>query len=91
MRRSCAYVWRNDVASGQAGLLLRGGCVRDVGYDPVNKFTEERLLEENLSDVIVREVGYNIMAIITQVAFTTAQAAARTLRDGASGSVLTRQ
>ena len=65
--------------------------MRDVGYDPVNKFTEERLLEENLSDVIVREVGYNIMAIITQVAFTTAQAAARTLRDGASGSVLTRQ
>ena len=47
MRRSCAYIWRNDVASGQAGLLLRGGCVRDVGHDPMNKFTEERLLEEN--------------------------------------------
>jgi hypothetical protein len=60
MGRSCTYIWRDDVASGQAGLLLRGGCVRDVGYGPVNKFTEERLLEENLSDVIVREVGYII-------------------------------
>ena len=66
MGRSCAYIWRDDVASGQAGLLLRGGCVRDVGYGPVNKFTEERLLEENF--VGCNSTGSRLcyQAIITQ-------------------------
>ena len=44
MRRSCAHVWGNNVAAAASGLL-RG---RDVGHDPVHKFTEERPLEENL-------------------------------------------